>query len=41
MRAPWSEVWEMPVIEFLNMLAYRRDKIEQKKKEHQEWIRTH
>jgi hypothetical protein len=40
-RTPWAEVWEMPVIEFLNMLAYRRDKIEQKKKEHQEWIRTH
>lgn len=40
-HTPWSEVWGMAIIEFLNLLAYRSDKIEQKRKEHQEWIRTH
>ena len=26
LRCPWDDVWAMPVTEFFNVLAYRRDR---------------
>lgn len=41
MRERWSAVYEMPVIEFLNILAYRNDKNAKLKREQEQWKRTH
>lgn len=41
MRESWSTVYEMPVIEFLNILAYRNDKNEKMRSEQEKWRRTH
>lgn len=40
-RESWSAVYDMAVIEFLNILAYRRDKNEKQKREQNQWKRTH
>lgn len=40
-RCPWNDVWEMPVMEFLNILCYRKDKIEREKREIEQYKRTH
>ncbi len=41
LRCPWSEVWTMPAIEWLNVLAYRKDKAEWEKEAMERWKRTH
>ena len=40
-RQPWKEIWEMNIVEFLNILCYRRDKREWEKAELEKWKRTH
>jgi hypothetical protein len=37
----WTEVWQMDVVEFLNILCYRIDKAENRKQELERWKRTH
>ena len=37
----WAHVWEMNIIEFFNLLAYRKDKREWEKAEMEQWKRTH
>lgn len=41
MRCPWSAVWEMTALEFLNMLAYRKDKDEAQRIALEQWKRRH
>ena len=38
-RCSWDEVWEKTALEFLNILAYRRDKSEKEKEEIEKWRR--
>lgn len=40
-RCPWSEVYEMGVIEFLNVLAYARDKAAKQKEDIDKWRKRH
>ncbi len=37
MRTDWGTVYRMPVIEFLNVISYIRDKGEEEKKELEKW----
>ena len=37
MRVSWDKVFEMPVLEFLNMICYRRDKAEEEKRQIEQW----
>lgn len=41
MRCSWDDVWAKPVIEFLNVLAYRRDKAARDKAEIEKWQKRH
>lgn len=41
MRCSWDEVWDKTAMEFLNVLAYRRDKDEAEKKAIERWKRLH
>ena len=41
MRCSWEEVWAMPAVQFLNVLAYRRDKDAADKDAMDRWKRTH
>ena len=41
MRCSWDEVWSKPVVEFLNVLAYRKDKDAAEKEARERWKRTH
>lgn len=41
MRCTWDEVWEIPAIQFLNVLSYRKDKDEWEKEAVEQWKRTH
>lgn len=40
-RCSWDDVYQMPVLQFLNILAYRKDKIAHEKAEIDRWKRTH
>ena len=40
-RCSWDEVLRWTAIEFLNILSYRKDKIDKEKKDIEEWKRTH
>lgn len=40
-RCEWDKVWEMSAVEFLNVLSYRKDKIEKEKKDIEQWKRRH
>lgn len=40
-RCPWSEVWGMGAVEFLNLLCYRRDRAERDRRALEEWKRRH
>lgn len=40
-RCEWDKVWEMPVMEFLNVLSYRKDKAAKEQREIEEWKRKH
>lgn len=37
MRCEWDKVWTMPVLEFLNVIAYRKDKAEEEKRQIELW----
>ena len=39
-RCSWDDVWQMSAIEFLNILAYRNDKIEKDKADLEKWKRN-
>lgn len=41
MRCSWGEVWAMPAVQFLNILAYRRDKDAKEKDAIERWKKTH
>lgn len=38
-RCEWDKVWEMPVLQFLNILSYRKEKIDKERKEIEDWKR--
>ena len=40
-RCSWDEVWQMSALEFLNILAYRKDKMEKEKAELEQWRQRH
>lgn len=40
-RCPWDAVWQMSAMEFLNILAYRKDKIAKEKEDLEKWKRSH
>lgn len=41
MRCSWDDVWNKPALEFLNVLAYRRDKDEAEREAIDKWKRKH
>lgn len=41
MRIPWQQTFELNIVEFLNTLAYTRDKAQWEKNERERWRRTH
>ena len=41
LRCPWETVWGMSAIEWLNILAYRQDKMQWEKEAMERWKRTH
>lgn len=41
MRCEWERVWQMPVLEFLNVLSYRRDKAAREQAEIEKWKQSH
>ena len=41
MRCSWDAVWSMPAVQFLNTLAYRRDKNEWERQAVEDWKRRH
>ena len=40
-RCSWDDVWQMKVIEFLNILSYRREKMDEQKRQMEQWRKTH
>lgn len=41
MRCSWDDVWVKPAVEFLNVLAYRKDKDAAEKEALNKWKREH
>jgi hypothetical protein len=41
MRCSWDDVWNKPALEFLNVLAYRRDKDEAEREAITKWKKQH
>ena len=37
LRCEWDKVWTMPVLEFLNIIAYRKDKAEEERRQIEKW----
>lgn len=37
----WDNVWQMNIVEFLNILCYIKDKNEKRKREVEQWRKTH
>lgn len=37
MRTSWDAVWKMSAIEFLNIIAYRKDKGEEERRQIERW----
>ena len=37
MRQPWTETFKMPALEFLNVIAYRKDKAEEERRQIERW----
>ena len=37
MRTDWDRVYKMPVMEFLNVVSYIKDKTEEEKREIEKW----
>ena len=40
-RCSWDNVWEMTALEFLNILSYRKDKMDKEKTEIEKWKQRH
>lgn len=40
-RCSWDDVWQMTAMEFLNIIAYRKDKNEEVKAQIERWKNTH
>lgn len=40
-RRSWDQVTALPVLEFLNTLAYRADKMAELERQQKEWLRKH
>ena len=40
-REPWGVVMEMPVTQFFNLMAYRKDKADKERRDIEQWRRTH
>lgn len=40
-RCSWDDVWNMTAIEFLNILCYRNDKLEEQKAQIEKWKKLH
>lgn len=40
-RCSWDDVYGKPIMEFLNIICYTRDKAEEKKRSIEEWKRKH
>lgn len=36
-RCEWDKVFKMPAIEFLNLIAYRKDKAEHERQQIERW----
>lgn len=36
-RCSWDDVWRMTALEFLNILSYRKDKLEKQKRDIEAW----
>lgn len=41
LRCEWDKVWNLPALEFLNLLAYRRDKQAEEKAKIEKWKKNH
>ncbi len=41
MRQSWDTTFRMPVLEFLNVVSYRRDKAEEEKRQIEKWKKQH
>lgn len=41
MRCEWDKVWSMAAVEFLNVLAYRRDRDAEEREAIRRWEQTH
>jgi len=41
MRCEWDKVWQMPAVEFLNVLAYRKDRDAREREAIKQFERTH
>lgn len=41
LRCSWDVVWDKPALEFLNIIAYRRDKLAKEREDIERWKRTH
>ena len=41
MRCSWDVVWDKTAVEFLNVLAYRKDKDTAEKEALEKWKRSH
>lgn len=37
MRCEWDKVWKMSAIEFLNVIAYRKDKADEERRQIEKW----
>jgi hypothetical protein len=37
MRQSWDSTFRMPVLEFLNVVSYRRDKAEEERRRIEQW----
>lgn len=40
-RCNWEEVFRMGAVEFLNLICYKRDKVEKQRQDLEKWKRTH
>lgn len=41
MRCSWDDVWRTTAMEFLNVIAYRRDKDERDRENIERWKKQH
>jgi hypothetical protein len=41
MRQSWNDTFRMPALEFLNVIAYRKDKAEEERRQIERWKKQH